>query len=130
MVMYVASGAEFAVNSTYARSQGQADSAELENGNIVVVWRDIQVGTTANQYIRAQLLAPDGTKIGPELTILAGSGVEPSVTALAGGGFVVTWDATFGIKAQLFDASGVATGPAFDVVSQPTSTSQDRPDVA
>ena len=130
MVLYVASGSEFAVNSTYARSQGQADSAELENGNLVIVWRDIQVGTTANQYIRAQILAPDGSPVGPELTILAGSGVEPSVTALAGGGFVVTWDATFGIKAQLFDASGGAMGPAFDVVSQPTSSSQDRPDVA
>lgn len=130
MVMYVAVGAEFAVNSTYARSQGQADSAELENGNSVVVWRDIQVGTTANQFLRAQILGPDGSPVGPELTLLAGSAVEPAVTALPGGGFMVTWDASFGIKAQLFDASGAAMGPAFDVVSQPLSSSQDRPDVA
>jgi hypothetical protein len=130
MVMYVAVGDEFAVNSTYARSQGQADSAELENGNVVVVWRDIQVGTTANQFLRAQIFEPDGHLVGVELTIAATSGVEPSVTALPGGGFVVTWDGLSGIKAQMFDSGGVATSGVLSVAGPPTSNSYDRPDVA
>src|SRR5687768_6096686 len=102
---YAASGAEFDVNSTYVRSQSEPDSAPLASGNVIVVWRDAQPGTSADQFIRAQVYAPDGTPLGRELTLASGSGlVQPAVTGLAEGGFVVTWDAGFVIRARIFDA--------------------------
>jgi hypothetical protein len=52
---YAALGSEFDVNSTYLRSQTESESAQLSDGNVVVVWRDAQVGTSANQFIRAQI---------------------------------------------------------------------------
>src|ERR1044071_10177212 len=107
---YAALGSEFDVNSTYVRSQTESESAQLAGGNIVVVWRDAQVGTSANQFIRAQILAPDGTAVGPELTLFSGTGIQPAVTGLADGGFVVTWDGYLGIRAQVFDTNGALVG--------------------
>ena len=113
---YAASGAEFDVNSTYLRSQSEPDSAQLADGNVIVVWRDAQPGTSADQFIRAQVYAPDGTPLGLELTLVSGSGlVQPAVTGLAGGGFVVTWDAGSAVRAQIFTAEGTAVAPAFSV---------------
>jgi hypothetical protein len=126
---YAALGSEFDVNSTYLRSQTESESAQLADGNVVVVWRDAQVGTSANQFIRAQILAPDGTALGPELTLFSGTGIQPAVTGLAGGGFVVTWDGSLGIRAQVFDANGASVGESF-AVSTVGSSSIDRPDVA
>jgi Ca2+-binding RTX toxin-like protein len=127
---YVASGPEFDVNSTYLRSQSEPDSAQLADGNVIVVWRDAQPGTSADQFIRAQVYAPDGTPIGVELTLISGSGVQPAVTGLAGGGFVVTWDAGFAIRAQIFTAEGTAVAPAFSVSPAAGASSVDRVDVA
>src|SRR3712207_5258338 len=127
---YAASGAEFDVNSTDLRSQSEPDSAQLADGNIIVVWRDAQPGTSADQFIRARVYAPDGTPIGVEFTLVSGSGlVQPAVTGLAGGGFVVTWDAGFAIRAQIFTAEGTADAPAFSV-SPAGASSVDRVDVA
>jgi Ca2+-binding RTX toxin-like protein len=127
MPVYAASGAEFTVNTTYARSQVQSDLAQLANGNVIAVWRELDVGSSANQFVKAQIYYPDGTALGSELT-LASSGVEPAVTGLAGGGFVLTW-ATFGsIKAQVFTADGAPSGAAFDV--SPINVSPKLQDVA
>ncbi|WP_052955161.1 cadherin domain-containing protein [Microvirga vignae] len=127
---YVAAGAEFDVNSTYERSQSEPDSAQLADGNVIVVWRDAQPGTSADQFIRAQVYAPDGTPIGLELTLASGSGlVQPAVTGLAEGRFIVTWDAGSAIRAQIFDAEGIVVAPAFSV-SAAGASSVDRVDVA
>ncbi|PVE20484.1 hypothetical protein DC522_32055 [Microvirga sp. KLBC 81] len=127
---YAAAGAEFDVNSTYERSQSEPDSAQLADGNVIVVWRDAQPGTSADQFIRAQVYAPDGTPIGLELTLASGSGlVQPAVTGLSGGGFIVTWDAGSAIRAQIFNVEGTAVAPAFSV-SPVGASSVDRVDVA
>lgn len=126
---YAAAGAEFDVNSTYSRSQSESDSAQLADGKVIVVWRDAQPGTSADQFIRAQVYAPDGTPIQPEFTLVSGSNVQPAVTGLAGGGFVVTWDAGFVIRAQIFTAEGTAVAVPFSV-SPAGASSVDRVDVA
>jgi Ca2+-binding RTX toxin-like protein len=115
MVAYVHSGSEFIVNSTLARSQAQSSVAVLANGNFIVSWIDADFTTTAGRFIRAQVYQSDGVPVGSELTLVSASSlIRPVITGLANGGFVVTWDG-FTIRAQVFDANGVATGAAFDV---------------
>src|SRR5689334_19068482 len=116
MTSYVPAGSEFDVNSTFARSQAQADGAPLADGGFIFTWVDGDFNTTAGRFIKAQIYQPDGTPSGTELTLASESGmINPAVTGLAGGGFVVTWEGFFSIRAQVFDAHGVAVGAAFDV---------------
>ena len=64
-------GPEVTVNSTYARSQAQSDSAQLSNdGKFVVVWVDADFNTTANRQIRAQMFGADGAAVGGEITLV------------------------------------------------------------
>jgi Ca2+-binding RTX toxin-like protein len=128
MVAYTRVGSELTVNSTYARSQTQADVAQLANGRFIVTWLDAQPGTTADRYVRAQIFESDGTPAGGELT-LAGplnGAIQPTITGLAGGGFVVAWDG-FSDLVQVFDASGTPVAPAFTL---PTGSSAKNIDIA
>lgn len=111
MSEYVALGSEITVNSTYARSQANGDIARLFDGTVISVWRDLQVGTTANQYIRAQRFDSDGNAIGTELTLFSGSNTVQSVAGLAGGGFVLVYKG-FDLTARVYSADGVAQGSA------------------
>lgn len=121
-VSYVPAGGEFTVNSTIARTQIENDVTLLANGNIVVAWRDMQIGTSANQWLRAQIYAPDGTAVGGEIT-LGNRGWEPSLTGLAGGGFAVVWNSGGLIEAQVFDDAGLAVGPAVAVAASTANAS-------
>ncbi len=125
---YAALDVEFDVNSTYLRSQTQSEAAQLANGNLVVVWLEADVGSTANQLLKAQIYGPDGSPLGGEITLVASGGVNPSVAALSDGGFVVTWQNFSGIRAQLFDANGIAEGAAF--TASPVSVQASGADVA
>ena len=128
MTIYAASGAEFDVNSTYARTQAHSDAATLADGSAIFVWVDADFNTSANRYIRAKIYAPDGSAQSVELTLVSGSSfINPAVTGLTGGGFAVTWEGQMTIQAQIFDANGVAAGAAFNV--SPAGLSADRPDV-
>jgi hypothetical protein len=132
MTTYAPVGSEFDVNSTFARSQAQADGAALAGGGFIVTWIDADFNTTAGRFIRAQIYDQDGTPVDTELTLLSTSSgiINPAVTGLAGGGFVVTWSSLFdGIQAQVFDAHGAAVAPAFNV-SPVSANSTRRPDVA
>ena len=40
MTTYVAAGSEFNVNSTFARTQAQADGVQLADGRSIVTWID------------------------------------------------------------------------------------------
>src|SRR5215212_9548366 len=88
---YAALDVESDVNSTYLRSQTQSEAAQLANGNLVVVWLEADVGSTANQLLKAQIYGPDGSPFGGEITLVPGGGVNPSVAGLSDGGFVLTW---------------------------------------
>src|SRR4051794_30562419 len=105
MTSYAAAGPEFSVNSTFARTQAQADGAELTDGRSIITWIDADFNTTSGRFIRAQFYDSDGAPVGTELTLVSVSGmINPAVTGLAGGGFVVTWNDLFGIRAQVFDS--------------------------
>jgi hypothetical protein len=95
--------------------------AGLANGNYVVAW--------AQDGLRAQLMDPGGTPIGPRLELVSAAGADlyTQVTALADGGFLVSWQhATLvsqpsaengfqyqydtEVLAQYYDALGRASG--------------------
>src|SRR5215208_6701108 len=125
---YAALDAEFDVNSTDPRSQTQSEAAQLANGNLVVVWLEADVGSTATQLLKAQIYGPDGSPFGGEITLVPGGGVNPSVAGLSDGGFVLTWQSFGGIRAQLFNVDGTAEGAAF--TASPVSVQASGADVA
>ncbi|HEX8380382.1 MAG TPA: cadherin domain-containing protein [Allosphingosinicella sp.] len=113
----VALGDEFVVNATFQRTQAHSDVTRLADGNFVVTWIDADFNTTAGRFLRAQVFAPDGVKIGGELTLASGSGVgtEPAVAALPDGGFVVASRPLGSIAVQMFDSAGTATSAKLTV---------------
>jgi Ca2+-binding RTX toxin-like protein len=127
MTEYAPFGSEFDVNSTYARTQANAETTQLADGRFIVVWREFTVGTSANQFLKAQIFNPDGTPSGSELT-LANSGLNPVVTAQPGGGFLLVWETFSAVRAQSFNANGTPAGAAFDV--SPISAQATLADVA
>ncbi|UFW53238.1 MULTISPECIES: FG-GAP repeat domain-containing protein [Bradyrhizobium] len=108
-----------------AASVNGAAVAELTGGNFAIAWLD---GST----VHAQILAPDGTKVGAETVaqmpfpLLAAPGAHPSVTALANGGFAVAWAASYpglgvpyaGVEIQLFAPNGFPAGAPFHVETE------------
>ena len=113
----VAVGDEFVVNATFQRTQAHSDVTRLADGNFVVTWIDADFNTTAGRFLRAQVFAPDGVKIGGELTLASGNGVgtEPAVAALPDGGFVVATRPLGSIAVQMFDLAGAATSAKLTV---------------
>ncbi|HYD37182.1 MAG TPA: cadherin domain-containing protein, partial [Allosphingosinicella sp.] len=122
----VALGGEFTVNSTYARTQAHADATRLADGNFIVTWIDADFNTTAGRFLRGQIFAPDGVKIGGELTLASGSsvGTEPAVAALPDGGFVVTWRPLGSVAMQMFDSAGQATSARVTVSNAGSSVGE------
>lgn len=121
MAVYVRSGSEFVVNSTFARSQAQSDVTRLANGDFIVTWIDADFNTTANRFVRAQIFHADGSPSGSELTLFGplNGAINPTITALANGGFVATY-AGFP-HAAIFDSSGVQVGSTFSLGTAFTS---------
>ena len=129
MTTYAAAGSEFSVNSTFARSQAQADGTQLTDGRSIVTWIDADFNTTAGRFIRAQFYDADGIAVNAEITLVSGNAlINPAVTGLPGGGFVMTWQ-NFGLRAQVFDQHGVAVAPSFNVLPAGANSSS-RPDIA
>ncbi len=89
---------------------GQSTSAQLANGNVVVV----RAGQDANQGgIFGQIYSAGGTTIRSEFAInqtTTGDQSAPSITALENGGFLVAWQSKSGsdydIVARAFDTTG------------------------
>ena len=109
-------------------------STQLNNGNVVVVWQSEPIFSE----VRAQIVTPDGVKVGNELTInnlTEGTQDNPSVTHLADGGFLVSWtddqglDGNLrGVFARAYDADGTPRGGQFQV-NQTTFLDQDSSSV-
>ena len=103
------------------------DVAALQGARSVVVWQDQNGG---NRII-AQIIQADGATLsgGPIVVQAAGNNPSrPKVVGLSSGGFVVTWQDTgtvgdtsgTGIRAQIFNASGVAIGNVLRVNTNST----------
>lgn len=138
-----AGGGELLANTAIANNQQQAAVAVLASGTTVTVWADgsAQGGDASSYGIKMQLLDSAGARIGGEVLVNAqilNSQDSPTIAALASGGYVVGWtdssavgaDASSScIKAQLYDAAGVAVGGEF-LVNTTTATAQKMPSVA
>jgi hypothetical protein len=126
-------GDDIVVNSILSGDQINSSVTVLENSNIVVSWgSEQQIGEDPEGYpifdtdVRAQILSPDGIKIGTEIVIRSSGADEddPRVTALAGGGFAIanlieeygsfetTADDILGIQTQVYAANGLPIGPS------------------
>ncbi|PHS28603.1 MAG: hypothetical protein COA85_03480, partial [Robiginitomaculum sp.] len=129
----VAQGGEFLVNTTTVSFQTRPSVAGLTGGGFVVAWQDSSAGPAD---IRAQRYNASGAAQGAEFlvnTITTNNQENPSVAELSGGGFIITWSdnsTTSGdIRAQRYNASGVAQGGEF-LVNTTTPSAQQNPRVA
>jgi Ca2+-binding RTX toxin-like protein len=132
-------GSEFLVNTETSGGQGLTTISALASGGFVVAWADGSGrGGDADVGIKAQMFDASGAKVGSEFLVnteTLDTQAQPAVTSLSSGGFAIGWqdfsgqggDATgFGIKAQIFDASGAKVGPEF-LVNTTTADGQIGP---
>jgi Cadherin-like domain/Bacterial cadherin-like domain/RTX calcium-binding nonapeptide repeat (4 copies) len=136
-------GTQFLVNTTTLNNQIEPTITALAGTRAVVSWSD-QSGDGSDFGIKAQIIevsgALSGTKVGGEFlvnTSTLSNQSQPTITALPSGGFVVSWvdlsgqggdSSGFGIKAQIFDASGAKVGGEF-LVNTATSDYQTEPTI-
>jgi len=130
------------VNTTTTAIQRNAAVVNLSDGGFVISWEDASRAGEDNQFnaIRAQRFDSNGTAQGTEFlvnTTTVGDQKNPSMAALSGGGFVITWqDQSFSggdtssdaVRAQRYDASGVAQGSEF-LVNTATANFQGSPSI-
>jgi S-layer family protein len=90
-------GVEFRVNTTLPGYQAQPSMAAAPDGSFVVAWESL--GQDGDLFgIMARGFAADGTPLGPETLVNAGttgSQRHPRIVADAQGGFVVAWSSGF-----------------------------------
>jgi hypothetical protein len=102
------SGPESQVSTAEVEPLIRPALARLPDGGFVVVWADKR----ANERIRAQRYAVDGTKNGPEFraNTVAGLHRVPMVASLTNGNIVIAWRARLPgpllVHFQMFDAKG------------------------
>ena len=135
-------GVEFLVNAQTLNGQSAPTITSLASGGFVVSWTDNsgQGSDTSGSGIKAQIVDATGGKVGVEFlvnsaTLNVQSG--PTITSLASGGFVVSWQdqslqggdaSSAGVKAQIFDATGVKVGVEF-LVNTTTQAAQGAPTI-
>ena len=130
-------GGEFLVNTATEINQDSPSVAGLPGGGFVVTWTDYSNPANSGD-IKAQLYAPDGSRLGGEFIVNAttsGTQLHPSVTTLASGEFVVSWwtySSSGGdrgnVVAQRFAADGTKIGSEF-AVNTTTAGIQSQPEV-
>jgi VCBS repeat-containing protein len=117
-------GGEFLVNTNTGNGQDTPVVAGLVSGGFVVSWHDSSGvgGDSSKDAIKAQLFDSGGAKVGGEFLVntqTQSNQQQEAITALSGGGFAIAWaDASgrggdtdnYGIKLQIFDASGAKVG--------------------
>ncbi|WP_238368691.1 calcium-binding protein [Mesobacterium pallidum] len=133
-------GTEFQIHSSIQGDQDMVDLVPLAGGGFVALFEsdDPILETGFFNGIAGKLFTAGGAEASVELNLFAGFSPDldmnrPQGAALADGGFIVTFH-TYdgdqeGVFARRFDASGVATGPMFQV-NGTTSGSQSFPVVA
>ena len=120
----VAQGSEFRVNTTTADNQINPAVAMDAAGNFVVTWSSNNQDGSGNG-VYAQRFNAAGVAQGAEFlvnTTTVGGQSGPAVAMATNGDFVIAWtgsgqdpDASSGIYAQRFNASGVAQGGEFRI---------------
>jgi hypothetical protein len=135
---------EFSVNAYTTQYQNRPDVARAANGSFVIVWQSNDQEADGSGYgIFGQRYNAAGAPVGSEFRINSYTTDDqhwPSVAMDAAGNFVVVWqdDAsrpadetanTTSVRAQCYDANGVAVGGEFRVTSG-TVGDQYQPSVA
>ena len=127
------SGSEQLVNSSTTNDQVTPAIATLSDGRFVVTWTTNSVALGPQGY-SAQIFNADGSKSGTEFSVGGFTGT-PTVSALGDGRFVVAgtgWGGSYGdssltaVMAQVFNANGSVSGPAF-LMNTTTFDDQMRP---
>ena len=131
-------GNSFVINSFTDNSQDLPALAALSNGGFVAVWASYRQGDSMTWSLRSQMFDANGVAVGAEWAVEP-DGVNPQTTpvvaGLEDGRFVVVWSESGsdgpsdGVRARVFEASGVAAGDAFQVNTE-TSGNQNAPSVA
>ncbi len=125
-------GSDILVNTATASSQYDPAVTALGSGRFLITWTDFSLGVggasgdASQAAVKGQIFDATGAKVGSELLInTATSGIQQfsRITTLNNGGFVVTWtdesagvggatgdNSGIAIKAQVYDANGVAVG--------------------
>ena len=124
---YSSNGPKAPYNTLATTSASGAPSlAQLENGNVVVVWND---AGPANPGIRGALFTQYGEKIGTETPLIDGLNADVHIEALNNGGFVLSYVHQNRIQIATFGANGIAANGPFNIdnvsgatVSDPTCT--------
>ena len=136
---FAPAGGEAQVNTTTFSDQNESAVAGLVGGGHVVVWKSQYQDDpdSSNSGVFGQLFDESGQPIGPEFQVnstFIGNQALPTVAALSGGGFVVGWHGSGAggpseALAQVFDASGMATGPEL-LLNEDTAGTQDHVQIA
>jgi hypothetical protein len=110
-----AQGGEFRVNTTTAGTQQDVQAAMDTSGNIIVTWTT-SVPSPYQKDVYAQRYDASGVAQGAEFRVNTTSGVNKAeygstVAVDSSGNFTIAWTGwDGGIKAQQYNASGVAQG--------------------
>ena len=113
-------GTEISVSGT-TYGPAQAATTVLENGNIVVTWRETQPDTSSMDIL-AKIYSADGSLLVDKFQVntqVTGTQQSPSIDSLSDGGFIVSYDsgdgAGYGVFAQRFDANGNLVGDELQI---------------
>jgi hypothetical protein len=107
---------------SYPNAHNKGALAALAGGGFVVAWDHGNSGT-----ILAQRYDVDGAPVGAQIVVASyaypTASQLPNIVALPWGGFLVSWNfadnGVPSIRAQLFDADGIAVGAPFQVDGEP-----------
>ncbi|HEY0112624.1 MAG TPA: hypothetical protein VGB59_05660, partial [Allosphingosinicella sp.] len=114
---------------------GSVTVSGLTDGGFVVSWESNSDAQDSGYGVKAQIFNADGTKSGSQFVLSSTTNqteLHPDIAGLPGGGFIATWLASdgngFGVKAQIFSATGVRLGAEI-AVNTMTANNQYRPAV-
>jgi Ca2+-binding RTX toxin-like protein len=129
-------GASFVVNTGSDQDLRDAEVTLLSSGNYLITWLNPRPASDGSKEIvvRAQIIAPDGTKVGGEFApITDADGVNhmPQFAPLDEGGFAAVWvdngvpNGPEGVvKLQFFNADGTPRTGTFDVGNTLVATNE------
>jgi VCBS repeat-containing protein len=120
-------GSEFLVNTTTQGNQSGKIVVPSADGGFVVIWNN-GIGGDAGQAIKGQRFAADGSPIGGEFPVDAGTGGSPILSdavTTADGGFLVVYTLSGDSLGQLLDASGNKVGSPFQLSASTAGSEND-----
>jgi Ca2+-binding RTX toxin-like protein len=101
-------GPSFQVNQATANLQAYPTITVLDDGSILIGWRDAASGTSLRT---ARLFDETGAPLGDAFNLAgANGGGPPGLATLAGGGFVAGWQESATAFAQIYDDQGAPVG--------------------